>query len=76
MLNDAWEQDRVDFDWQMPVAPWWKRLPIIRHVRAMRTKILIERWYAFGPGTMGLRSGYDDWVVTGMWHGKEREEKK
>lgn len=28
-----WVQDGLDNDWAMPFAAWWKRLPIIRHIR-------------------------------------------
>lgn len=68
----AWLQDKEAYGWEMPAAPWWKKLPIIRHVRAIWAKIQVERWYSHGPGLLGIRSGYDDWIVYGIFHGKER----
>lgn len=69
---ERWHKYAKDFEWTMPAAPAWKRLPIIRHVRAAWAKIQIERWYGSGPGSIGLRSGYDDWVAFGIYHGFER----
>jgi hypothetical protein len=68
---ERWKRDGDLFGWKMPTAPTWKRLPLIRHVRAIRAKFSIELWYAFGPGSIGIRSGFDDWVVFGIWHGME-----
>lgn len=70
----TWAHYGREFEWSMPFAPWWKRLPIIRHLRAIKARIAIEFWYSRGPGVIGLRSGYDDWVVFGIWHGLERAE--
>lgn len=67
-----WELSGAEHGWVMPSAPRWKRLPIIRHIRAVRAKWQIERWYSHGPGSFGIRTGYDEWVVFGMLIGKER----
>lgn len=67
-----WHRRSAEYGWQMPVASWWKRLPVIRHARAAWAKWQIERWYGYGPGSIGLRTGYDDWVVFGIYHGLER----
>lgn len=69
-----WRRDGERFGWKMPRAPSWKRLPVIRHIRAMRLRIQIELWYAAGPGSIGLRSGYDNWVLFGIRRGMERPE--
>lgn len=69
--DDRWYQHAKDNGWQMPVAPWWKRLLIIRHARALYHKWQIEKWYAVGPGSIGLRTGYDDWIIYGIWAGRE-----
>ncbi len=71
---DRWQKDGYEFGWTMPYAAAWKRLPVIRHIRAISAKIQIERWYSFGPGSIGLRSGYDDWIVYGIWSGQERSQ--
>ena len=58
--------------WTMPSAPLWKRLPLIRHVRAVyhsfRLTIWEEQWTALGY----CPNDNDDWVTYGMWRGKER----
>lgn len=68
-----WADVGQEFGWRMPAKPpvWWKRLPLVRHVRAIWLLYQIERWYGYGPGSIGLRSGYDDWVVEGIWLGQE-----
>jgi hypothetical protein len=53
--------------WVMPVSPWWKRLPIIRHVRTMYNMFQVERHYE--AWNVGIRTGYDEWVLDGMWEG-------
>ena len=35
--QDEWTEAQRDNGWVMPTAPLWKRLPIIRHVRALPT---------------------------------------
>ena len=69
---ELWSKDAREFGWTMPAAPRWKRLPIIRHVRTWWNAYQIHRWYTAGPGMIGLRSGYDNWVLFGIWHGLEQ----
>jgi len=69
---EKWIEDAREWHWVMPAAPLWKRLPGIRHVRATWGGIQVQRWYAAGPGQIGLRTGYDEWVLFGIWHGLER----
>lgn len=71
---EKWRTWQKEYGYTMPFAPWWKRLPIVRHCRAKWAQFNIERWYAYGPGSIGIRSGYDDWVVFGIWHGLEQPE--
>lgn len=60
--------------WTMPSAPRWKRLPIIRHVRALIEARRVDDWYETGPGALGaFRTGSDAWVVLGIWLGMERD---
>lgn len=68
---ERWWFDGGKNGWEMPSAPRWKRLPIIRHVRAIFGAIMVERWYHSGPGLIGIRTGYDEWVLFGIWHGLE-----
>lgn len=78
-MTDAiaeWKALGAEYDWSMPAAPWWKRLPIIRHIRTLWIAYQVERHYAYGFGSIGLRSGYDDWVLWGMWRGLDRAAKE
>lgn len=55
--------------WRLPPKPhWFIRLPIIRHLWVVRQAYLVGRWYSHGIGMFGIRSGFDDWVIYGMWH--------
>ena len=69
-----WRAQGLRNRWRMPTAPVWKRLPVIRHVRAVVAAYQTARWYSDGPGAIGIATGYDDWALWGMWHGLERDE--
>lgn len=71
---ERWERDGQEFGWRMPTVAYWKTLPIIRHVRFAYQTWQVEQWYAAGPGSIGLRSGYDNWVLFGIFHAKDRPE--
>lgn len=68
---ERWHQTRADCGWSMPSAPFWKRLPVVRHIRTWWGMYQISRWYSQGPGLLGIPTGYDNWVLFGMWHGLE-----
>lgn len=72
--HTEWLKDKNANRWVMPYAPWWKRLAGIRHIRSIFLKWKVEWHYTYGLGIFGLRSGYDDWVLYGIWHGLERNE--
>jgi hypothetical protein len=57
--------------WKMPTAPWWKRLPVIRHVRVMYHAARLVIWEDFWTRAGYVPNGYDDWVLAGMWRGWE-----
>lgn len=67
-----WERDGIDFGWVMPTAPLWKRLPVIRHVRAMYLTIQVSRHNQFWLAMGAVPNGYDAWVLHGIFIGKER----
>lgn len=77
MLSDdpvaLWEEDQEVYGWRMPCAPRWKRLPIIRHARAMWARFQVNRHNAFWRSLGRIPTGYDDWVVFGIWLGREGE---
>jgi hypothetical protein len=41
---------------------------MVRHFRALAGLYAVHRWYTAGPGLMGIRTGYDEWVLHGIWH--------
>ena len=68
----AWRLDAMRNGWLMPRAAFWKRFPVIRHMRyfliARRVSRHEEIWRAVGA----IPQGYDRWVLYGIWHGYER----
>jgi hypothetical protein len=70
-----WREDADRNGWVMPCAVWWKRLPVIRHVRAAihRHRALKYRHLtrAAGLGLGGLPQ-FDRWVLYGIARGYER----
>lgn len=74
VIDPNWVEDGRQNGWIMPAAPRWKRLPVIRHLRAVWHRVRVERHQAFWTGATGaLHSGYDHWVLYGMARGQERE---
>jgi hypothetical protein len=57
--------------WKMPLAPWWKRLPVIRHIRVAYHAARLVIWEDFWRRAGYVPNGYDDWVLAGMWRGWE-----
>lgn len=59
-----WHEDARDNGWILPPsAPRWKRLPIIRRLRVARYRAKIQEHYSSGIGSIGLPTGYDNWVL-------------
>lgn len=68
--RETWLAYGDEYDWKPPKpGAWWKRLPIVRWFRYVKNRIMVECHYSFGAGQFGLRSGYDDWVLYGVYHG-------
>lgn len=70
--HPEWYRDAERNGWVMPVSPWWKRLPIIRHVRAVYGSIMVSRHNSFWLSAGLIPTGYDQWVLHGIWHGEDR----
>lgn len=68
-----WREDAEANKWVMPAAPFWKRLPIVRHLRAISHSIGVSRHNALVRSIGMIPSGYDRWVLFGIWHGMERK---
>ena len=67
-----WEKAALENNWEMPSAPRWKRFPLIRHLRAIYHAFHLG-WHERIMLEMGfISTGYDRWVLHGIWKGKER----
>ena len=66
-----WEKTGAELGWVMPAAVWWKRLPVIRHVRAILGAVKVAIHNRFYRSIGLIPTGYDDWVLHGMWIGRE-----
>jgi len=71
---DLWFEDKRANGWEMPSASWWKRLPIIRHIRAAYHRVRLERHNTFYLSVGMIPSGYDNWVIYGIAKGMERKQ--
>jgi hypothetical protein len=69
-----WLDDGRLYEWVMPCAPWWKRLPVIRRFRAAWASAKVAEHEAFHRSRGAIIVGYDKWVVWGMAHGYERKQ--
>ena len=63
----AWREAGIKMEWTMPKMPWIYRLPIIRHAITQIAFWQVEWHYTKYAGFS--RSGYDEWVLLGMWYG-------
>lgn len=70
--QERWERDGREFGWRMPYAPWWKRMPVVRHFRALWASVKVGRHEAFWLSIGMASSGYDHWVLYGIATGQER----
>lgn len=68
---DQWMKDGQDNGWTMPRAAWWKRLPVIRHVRVIYHLVQLERQNRFWISVGKIPTGYDEWVIYGIARGME-----
>ena len=56
MSDSTWiYEDKFAGEVHMPIAPIWKRLPIIRHIRALKMRIGMQMHYGawFSLGYIG-----------------------
>lgn len=72
-MNTDWFLAMEENNWQMPTAPRWKRWPIIRHLRACRAAIMVKHHNSLLLSLGFIPSGFDRWVVAGIWGGMERD---
>lgn len=65
---DRWRHDGLSNSWAMPPVSRWRRLPIIRHLRAVYGAWRAEQFYEPFSRMGMLNTGYDRWVVSGIWN--------
>lgn len=65
------EDERV-FVASIPKAIWWKRLPLIRHIRAVWAKWQVDAHYEAWAmmGLLPVNSGFDYAVIEAIWRGE------
>ena len=70
ITRTEWLAIGAEHGWGLPErSSWCARLPFVRHVRALWGTVQVARHGAFW-GNLGLvDSGYDGWVLAGMWRG-------
>lgn len=69
---ENWMQDKAAYRWEMPRTAFWKRRPVIRHVRFILHSYSVSKHNAFWSSLGAIPTGYDRWVLYGIWHGMER----
>ena len=69
---ENWQKTGDKNGWKMPSARLWKRLPIIRHVRALWLAWQAEKHAAAWAAMGAIPSGYDSWILYGIFHGHEK----
>ncbi len=68
--KEKWLNWGAERDWRPWAVAWWKRMPIIRHMRWLYGAIGVAVWYSSGPGSIvGAPTGSDDWHLFGIWKG-------
>ena len=69
-----WKEDAAKNGWTMESVAWWKRLPIVRHVRCAYLTIQAQRFrkmtHSMGLGIGGMPQK-DSWVLYGIAKGYE-----
>ena len=70
-VKSEWLKAKTDNGWSMRPVSWWKRLPIIRHIRAIYFRLKVDRHNELCRSMGMIPTGYDEWVVTGIWIGAE-----
>ena len=66
-----WQRHAALSGWTMPRVPGWWRWWGVRHVRAIWGGFGLARHDAFYRRMGLIPTGYDRWVLFGIWHGLE-----
>lgn len=70
--HEVWVARGLAFEWQMPAAPLWKRMWGVRHIRVLYLAWRISQHERLWRSVGAIPSGYDNWILVGIWHGMER----
>ena len=67
---EEWTDIGAERKWLPPILPaWGYRLPGIRHIRTIWHGIRAANYGAMWSSMGFINTGYDDWVLFGMWRG-------
>lgn len=69
---EAWIESGMKMGWVMPCAPWWKRQPIIRNIRAGMIAWKVHKHNEMWASIGAFSQGFDEWVIWGIANGLER----
>lgn len=68
-----WRRDRDHHGWEMPFAPWWKRLKPIRKIRANRLRRRARKESITAADDLGMERKHKEWMIYGIIHGYEQK---
>lgn len=69
-MDAEWRKYGEAWGWKLPQkAHWFFRLWLIRYVRCAWLQMKVERHYNSGIGCVGVRTGYDNWVLYAVARG-------
>jgi len=72
-MTKTHDDDLNRFLGSIPAAVWWKRLPVIRHVRAIRLSVQLARHYSAweAMGAIAWDAHKDYAVRDAIWRGEK-----
>lgn len=76
--DNNWRQVGNRNGWTMPVAPWWKCLPIIRHMRGVIGALRMKRLQKLARASdieIGGQCKFEIWVNYGIWRGLDTNDR-
>jgi hypothetical protein len=68
-----WLRDRDHHGWEMPTAPWWKRIKFVRKIRAARLRKRARKESLTTADDLGLNRKRKEWLAYGVRHGYEQK---
>jgi hypothetical protein len=74
IIKTRWQDGYDTLGYRMPnlKTPAWKRLPAIRHIRAVLLLIKVARHRQMMADLGFIPNDYDSFIIDGIWLGRER----